>query len=80
MIICVCHNVNEAAIRRAVRQGHDNYASLQFELGVGTCCGQCKQAVHETVAQCKSACMQTPAFETMLRPVLNTIRIQPVSV
>jgi bacterioferritin-associated ferredoxin len=82
MIICVCNNVNEAAIQRAVRQGHGSYEALQFELGVGTCCGQCKDAVHDTVAQCKQACMRERmehCLEHALRPALQTIRIQPAT-
>jgi bacterioferritin-associated ferredoxin len=84
MIICVCNNVNETAIRRAVHAGHHSYEALQFELGVGTCCGQCKAAVNETLAHCKHAC-STPhepvleRLEQALRPALQTIRIQPTA-
>jgi bacterioferritin-associated ferredoxin len=79
MIICVCNNVNEAAIRRAVAEGHASYDALQFELGVGTCCGQCKHATHEVMAQCRGAHHTTvrERIEDVLRPALQTIRIQP---
>jgi bacterioferritin-associated ferredoxin len=88
MIICVCNNVNETAIRRAVTQGHASYDALQFELGVGTCCGQCEHAAHEVLKQCHDTHARThtvhtatPVFERLenaLLPTLRTIRIQPV--
>jgi bacterioferritin-associated ferredoxin len=58
MIICVCNNINETAIRRAVAQGCASFDALQMELGVGACCGQCKQAALDTLAECncKAAC------------------------
>jgi bacterioferritin-associated ferredoxin len=79
MIICVCNNVNETAIRRAVADGHASYDALQFELGVGTCCGQCQHAAREVIAQCHGAQHRTvrERLENTLRPALQTIRIQP---
>ena len=41
MIICICKSVNDSAIRRAIAEGHESFEALQFELGVGTCCGKC---------------------------------------
>ena len=41
MIVCVCKAINERAIHRAVADGFDTLDELQFELGLGTCCGKC---------------------------------------
>lgn len=41
MIVCVCHNVSDKAIRRAVDGGADTMPALRTELGIGTCCGKC---------------------------------------
>jgi bacterioferritin-associated ferredoxin len=41
MIVCICKAVNERAIRQAIACGHDTFDALQFELGIGTCCGKC---------------------------------------
>ncbi|HZW23036.1 (2Fe-2S)-binding protein [Noviherbaspirillum sp.] len=41
MIVCVCNNVSERQIRRAVDSGHTTMPQLREELGVGTCCGKC---------------------------------------
>jgi bacterioferritin-associated ferredoxin len=50
MIICVCNNVNERAIQRAVSDGHASFDALQFETGVATCCGKCEPAAREAMA------------------------------
>ncbi len=54
MIICVCKAVNDRAIRRAVAEGHDTFDALQFELGVGTCCGKCVAAACEVLCETRA--------------------------
>jgi len=41
MIVCVCNNISERQIRRAVDRGVATMPQLREELGVGTCCGKC---------------------------------------
>jgi bacterioferritin-associated ferredoxin len=53
MIICICKAVNDRAIRRAVAEGHDTFDALQFELGVGTCCGKCVGAACEVLCEAR---------------------------
>ena len=47
MIVCVCKAVSDRAIRRAAADGVDSFDDLQFELGVGTCCGKCEPMARE---------------------------------
>lgn len=51
MIICVCNNISDREIRKAVEQGMTSMAELYKELGVGTCCGKCvsyaREVLHE---------------------------------
>lgn len=51
MIICVCNNISDREIRKAVEQGMTSMADLYKELGVGTCCGKCvsyaREVLHE---------------------------------
>jgi len=54
MIVCVCKAVNDRAIRRAVAEGHDNFDALQFELGIGTCCGKCVAAACEVLCEARA--------------------------
>lgn len=42
MIVCICNAVSDHAIRRAVTNGVASFDELQWELGVGNCCGECK--------------------------------------
>ncbi len=51
MIICVCNNINERAIHRAIDDGHQSFDALQFETGVATCCGKCEPYAREVLAQ-----------------------------
>lgn len=41
MYVCICNNVTEKDIKRAVRDGACSMSCLQEELAVATCCGQC---------------------------------------
>lgn len=51
MYVCVCHQVSDKDIHRAVDRGVDTLESLGKELNVATCCGRCadcaKQVLHE---------------------------------
>ena len=59
MIVCVCHGINERAIRQAVMEGVSNMSDLACQTGVATCCGKCadcakavlNEALGETYAQ-----------------------------
>ncbi len=53
MIVCICKSVNDRAIRRAVAEGHDTFDDLQFELGVGTCCGKCVSMACEVLCDAR---------------------------
>lgn len=41
MIVCVCHNVSDRAIRAAVDAGASSLAEIRASLNVGSCCGKC---------------------------------------
>ena len=54
MIVCVCKAINDRAIRRAVAEGHDSFDALQFELGIGTCCGKCVSTACELLCEARA--------------------------
>ena len=58
MIICICKAVNDRAIRRAVAEGHDTFDELQFELGIGTCCGKCVAAACEVLCEARAEALE----------------------
>jgi len=41
MYVCICSNVTEKDIKRAVREGACSMSCLQEQLAVATRCGQC---------------------------------------
>jgi bacterioferritin-associated ferredoxin len=55
MIICICQNVTERDIARAVASGCRSFDALQEKLEVGTCCGSCECAARESLAQHETA-------------------------
>lgn len=58
MYVCICHDVNDAHLKSAMRQGADSMQSLQDVLLVGTCCGCCLPMVQDLLNehhQCNDA-------------------------
>jgi bacterioferritin-associated ferredoxin len=53
MIVCVCNNISEQKIHRAVDAGMTTMHELRAQLEVGTCCGKChscaKQVLRESL-------------------------------
>jgi bacterioferritin-associated ferredoxin len=49
MVICVCQNVTEKDIAKAVAGGCRSFAALQDKLEISTCCGLCECAARETL-------------------------------
>lgn len=41
MIVCICHNVSDKAIRAAINAGATSLAEIRARLNVGSCCGKC---------------------------------------
>lgn len=51
MYVCICKNVTEKDIKRAVRDGACSFDCLQERLEVSTCCGQCEPVVADCLEQ-----------------------------
>jgi bacterioferritin-associated ferredoxin len=49
MIVCICHGINEKAIRIAVAEGASSPSDIACATGAGTCCGKCHDCVCEIV-------------------------------
>ena len=43
MYVCMCKAVKDSEIKAAVEDGHSSLEALADELGVGTCCGGCRE-------------------------------------
>ncbi len=51
MFVCICNQVTDKQIFRAVAQGVSNFESLSSELNVGTCCGKCKNCAKKVMRE-----------------------------
>jgi bacterioferritin-associated ferredoxin len=61
MVICVCQNITERDIAKAVANGCSSFAALQEHLEVSTCCGTCECMARETFEQHEAAVARTAA-------------------
>ncbi len=75
MIVCVCKAVNERAIHRAVAAGHDTLEDLQFELGLGTCCGKCVPMAREVLSEARLETFGAQQHAVPLRFVPRPTRV-----
>ncbi len=55
MFVCICNQVTDKQIRKAVNDGVSSIDGLSNELNVGTCCGKCKscakKVMHEAIQE-----------------------------
>ncbi len=51
MYICICHAVNNSAIRKAVKDGVNSFRDLSARTGCGTQCGSCIKLAREVLDQ-----------------------------
>jgi bacterioferritin-associated ferredoxin len=52
MIVCICNNVSDRDIRKAVADGMTTMAELRQNLGVATCCGKCNACAVQVLRKC----------------------------
>ncbi|HMV70552.1 MAG TPA: (2Fe-2S)-binding protein [Pseudomonadales bacterium] len=56
MYICICNSVTDRDIAKAVHSGARTLAHLESTLGVGTCCGRCR----DKASDCLRSLQQQP--------------------
>ena len=54
MIVCVCVNVNDKKIKKAIAKGHDTHGKLKKYLGVCRQCCKCKTHIKEEIEKWQS--------------------------
>jgi len=65
MIVCICNNVSDRDIRKAVNAGITTMSGLRENLGVATCCGKCNACARQVLREC---CAETRADATVFQP------------
>jgi bacterioferritin-associated ferredoxin len=64
MIVCICNNVSDKAIRKAVDKGVRTLSALREQLEVGTCCGKCNSCAKTILREClEDQASQTVMFQ-----------------
>ena len=53
MIVCLCRNITEQQIRKAVREGMSTMPALNARLGIAIQCGRCHEYAEDLLQQCK---------------------------
>jgi len=62
MYICICNAVTLRQVEECARTGADSVDALARELGVGTCCGRCRDCAAEVLRECGADCSGLPAL------------------
>lgn len=52
MIVCICHNVSERAIRATLAEGARSMKEVRQRLNVGSGCGKCNSHAKTLVRAC----------------------------
>ena len=68
MIVCVCHNVSDRAIRAAMDAGLTSLSEIRAQLNVGACCGKCLPSAKAIVNECREDAI--PRFTALRRELV----------
>ncbi|MBY4896576.1 bacterioferritin-associated ferredoxin [Cupriavidus sp. AU9028] len=68
MYVCICNQVTDREIKGAAALGVSTLDELAETLGVGTCCGRCRECAHQMLCDSNAAALTAmPAM--MAKPV-----------
>ena len=54
MLVCHCKRVSDRTIRACAEDGARNHLDVGDACGAGTCCGGCRPAIDEIVAETRA--------------------------
>ncbi|RZT38718.1 (2Fe-2S)-binding protein [Cupriavidus agavae] len=74
MYVCICNQVTDHEIHGAAHLGVSTLDELAETLGVGTCCGRCRDCARDVLAE------GVAAVQTMKASSLSTIKVVEISV
>jgi bacterioferritin-associated ferredoxin len=74
MIVCVCNNISDREIVQAVELGATSMDALCADLGVATCCGNCRECAHELLQTCLAEGKVEPVtMRRLIQPLVSAI-------
>lgn len=73
MYVCICNQVTDHEIHGAVHLGVSTLDELAETLGVGTCCGRCRDCAKQVL------CEGVAAVQTMRTASVSTIQVVEIS-
>ena len=71
MFVCICNQVTDKQICRAVEAGVRSFESLSSELNVGTCCGKCKSCAKKVLREAMQENAYTQTLADGFAPTLS---------
>lgn len=71
MYVCICNEVTDRQIRRAVDQGACSLQDLSAQLKVGTCCGKCKCMAKKVMREALQENARSQTFAGSFIPILS---------
>ncbi len=60
MYVCLCNAITEKAVKDCARDGARSLDDLAAQLGVGTCCGRCRECARNLLDE--SCCQESEAI------------------
>jgi bacterioferritin-associated ferredoxin len=63
--VCICNQVTDREIHGAAQLGVSTLDELAETLGVGTCCGRCRDCAHQTLCEGVAAVQAAQAAATV---------------
>ncbi len=85
MFICVCNAITERQVQEAVTSGARSLSDLEAQLGVGGCCGCCRDTAADYLpggryAGCVTEAQEEGAFESDAANDSSLMPMQAVAV
>ena len=71
MFVCICNQVTDKEIYRAVEQGISSFESISSELNIGSCCGKCKSCAKKVMREAIQENTYTQSYPAGFEPVLT---------
>jgi len=77
--VCICNQVTDREIHGAVHLGVETLDQLAETLGVGTCCGRCRECAHAVLQEGVAALRNVEMSTSVSRIQVSVVEISTCS-